>query len=127
MPTDLETLHLLDPPSFQALDWFIGTCLYDGGIWDSPRTSDGIQSIGRVLERGPDRLRVGGRIYEIDQTLHTFRLELSRAAADDRVTWSLDFDVTDDSACRATLLGEAVIEDGALAIVPGTTRVIARD
>jgi hypothetical protein len=127
-----------------ALDWFIGSCLCDGCVWDSPRTSDGISGIERVLERGPDTLRVSGRIWEIDQTLHEFWVELQPDGESDRFAWFLFFDVAEDSARRArtalsshdraediswsaTLAGEATVQDGALTIVPGSTRVLLRD
>ena len=144
VPIDLAELLSLEPGRTDALDWFVGSCLCDGGLWNSPRTSDGIQGIERVFERAPDGLRVCGRIYEIAQTLHTFWLELKRDASGDRVAWLLYFDVAETSArrarnaledhdrpedieWRAKLAGEATVQDGVLTIVPGSTRVLVRD
>jgi hypothetical protein len=59
----LLALISVEPGFTDALDWFIGSCLCEGGIWDDPRASDGV-AIERVLERGPDTLRVAGGIWE---------------------------------------------------------------
>ena len=144
MTADLIALLPLEPGRTDALDWFIGSCLYAGCVWDSLRTSDGIQRIERVLERSQDKLRVSGRIYEIDQTLHPFWLELKRDGEADGFVWCLYFDIAEASArrvesaltiheggedmdWRAKLFGEATVEDGALTIVSGSTRVLVRD
>ena len=144
MTADLATLLALEPGRSDALDWFVGNCLSDAGIWDSPRTSDGIQAIERVLERGPNVLRVCGRIWDIDQTLHTFWLEIARDDEGERFGWFLYFDVAESSARRARnaldnysraddiawhakLTGEATIQGDTLVIVPGSTRVLVRD
>jgi hypothetical protein len=82
---DLLALFSVEPAHTQALDWFIGSCLCEAEIWASPRTSDGINGIERVLERGPDALRVTGRIWEINQGLHEFWLELQRDGAENRL------------------------------------------
>lgn len=143
MTVDLQSALSFEPGRTGALDWFIGSCLYDGGIWDSPRTSDGIHSI-RVLEHASDELRVCGRIWEIDQSLHTFWLELRRDGAGDRFALFLYFDVIETSArraqnaldshdnpedvqWRAKLAGEATVQDDKLTIGPGSTRVLVRD
>jgi hypothetical protein len=137
---DLETLLPLEP--VDALDWFVGSCLADGGLWESPRTSDGISNIDRVIERTPDALRVCGRIWNIAQTVHTFWLEIARDH--DRFCWFLYFDIAESSSRRgrnaidnhavpddiewvAQIAGEAIVESDALAIVPGSTRVLVRD
>lgn len=142
MTVDLPALLSLEPGSMDALDFFIGGCLYDGGIWQSPRTSDGIHSI-RVLEHASDKLRVCGRIWEIDQSLHTFWLELTRDGSGDRFAWSLYFDVIETSArraqnaheshdnpedieWRAKIIGGATVQGDKLTIVPGSTRVEVR-
>jgi hypothetical protein len=141
---DLETLLPLEPGRTDSLDWFIASCLTAGGLWDSPRTSDGIDNNDRVLERGPNVLRVYGRIWDIAQTLHTFWLETARDDERDRFGWFLYFDVAASSARRARnaldnysnpddidwharLAGEATVRGDALAIVPGATRVLVRE
>jgi hypothetical protein len=138
---DLTAMFPPEPGRSDALGWFIGSCLCAGGVWESPRTSDGIQGIDRVFERAPDVLRVRGRIFEIDQALHAFWLELARHASGDRVAWSLYFDVAeasprrarnaldrsdrpDDIEWRAKVTGEATVEGGVLTIVTGSTRVL---
>jgi len=137
-------LLLLAPGQTEALDRFVSTCLADAGLWESPRTSDGVQDIERVLERSPQRLRVCGRIWSIDQVLHTFWLELQQEAAHGQMTWFLYFDIATSSPRRArnavhdhdrpedidwfaTLAGEAAIRDGMLLPVPGSTRSVVRD
>ena len=141
---DLEALISLVPGQTDALDRFVSTCLADAGVWASPRTSDGVQNIDRVLDRSPERLQICGRIWSIDQVLHTFWLELQREAADGQMTWALYFDVAASSPRRArnavhdhdrpedihwvaTLAGEAAIRDGMLLPVPGSTRLVGRD
>ena len=141
---DLEALLSLAPGQTDALDTFVSCCLSDAGLWDSPRTSDGVPGIERFLERSPQRLRVCGRIWSIDQVLHTFWLELLREAVEGQLTWSLYFDVAESSPRRArsavqshdrpedihwvaTLAGEAAIRDGMLLPIPGSTRSIVRD
>lgn len=90
-----EALLALEPAGdlSDTLERFVARALFDGGVWSSPRTSDGVTSY-RVVERTPMRLRVCGRIWEIDQTLRSFWLDLARAhALPERVTWTLYFDV----------------------------------
>jgi hypothetical protein len=136
---DLQSLLPLEP--VDALDWFVGSCLADAGLWESPRTSDGISNIDRVIERTPDALRVCGRIWNIAQTIHTFWLEIARD--NDRFCWFLYFDIAESSRRArnavdnqavpdeiewvARIAGEATVEADALAIVPGSTRVLVRD
>ncbi len=144
MAVDLVALISVELGRTDALDWFIGSCLCEGGIWDNPRTSDGINAIERLLERGPDALRVAGRIWETDQSLHAFWLELKREDGSDRFGWVLYFDVIETSArrarnalsnhenaeaieWRAKLVGEATVADDKLTIVPGSTRVEVQD
>lgn len=145
VPFDLETLLPVDPAPPDALDLFVSTCLFEGGVWDDPRTSDGIPGIARVLEHAPDRLRLRAQIYEIDdQSLHWFWLELERDAPGYRVTWHLYFDVVassprkarnaidtyeraEDIEWRVRLAGEAEVRDGALTVVPGSARVVVPD
>jgi hypothetical protein len=126
----------LEPGSL-ALEWFIGTCLFEAGVWESPRTSDGIVAIERVGEQGPEALRARGQIWEIDQSLHAFWLEIERAG--DRFAWRLYYDViasserrawdalssherAEDIEWRAAIAGEATIEGDALVFVPGSLR-----
>ena len=99
MAADVLALISVELGRTDALDWYIGSCLCEGGIWEHPRTSDGISAI-RVLERGPDTLRVAGHIGEINQSLHTFWLELKRNDVTDRFAWVLYFDVIETSARR---------------------------
>lgn len=144
MTAVLSALLPLEPNRTDALDWFIGSCLTDGGLWDSPRTSDGIRNVDRVLERSPDVLRVCGRIWDIAQTLHTFWLEIARGDERDQFEWFLYFDVAETSERRARnafdnhsladeiewhakLTGEAMLRGETLAIVTGSTRVLVRD
>jgi len=97
----LPQLFSRAPWRTDALDLFVGRCLTSGGIWSHPRTSDGIPSIERVFDRGPDALGVCARIYEIDdQSLHTFWLEIKPDPDNARFTWSLYFDVTSLRARR---------------------------
>jgi hypothetical protein len=142
-PIDLTSLLSLDS-DLEALDAFVSGCLCDGGIWTSPRNSDGIQGVERVLERAADCLRLCGRIYSIDQVLHPFWLELWRDAVEPSVTWMLCFDLaegagrraqnaftaserSEDIEWRVVLGGEAAIDNGALTLVAGATRTLARD
>jgi hypothetical protein len=75
------------------LESFIAARLHAAGVWSSPRLSDGIASV-RVIERGPDLLRVCGEIWEIDQTRHSFCLDVSRdRGTEDKATWMLFFDI----------------------------------
>jgi len=145
MAVDLATLLALEPGKTDALEWFVGSCLFEGGVWDSPRISDGIHSIDQVFERGADALRVRGRVWEIvDQTLHTFWLETKRDGTGDRFAWIVYFDVAETSArrvetvlnshhkaeeieWRATLAGEATVQDSKLVIIPDSTRALIRD
>src|SRR6185369_2277696 len=51
-----------------GLDWFVSWCLFEGDVWESPRTSDGVPSF--EVERETDAWRVRGRIWAIEQTVH---------------------------------------------------------
>jgi hypothetical protein len=140
---DLDALSSLIAEPSDTLDGFVSACLADAGVWKSPRTSDGVQGIERVLEHSPERLRICGRIWSIDQELHTFWLELQRRA-DSEITWRLCFDVVGSSPRRARnavhdhdrpdeiewstmLAGTATTQDGTLRPVAGSTQSIARD
>jgi hypothetical protein len=144
-PTRLPELFSREPWRTDALDLFVGRCLTSAGIWEHPRTSDGITSIERVFERGCGGIGICARIWEIDdQSLHQFWLEIRREADSDHIAWSLYFDVIEssrrraldavhnhDSAdsieWRAKLAGRATVVDGVLTIVPGSTHVTMQD
>jgi hypothetical protein len=102
--SSLEAMLSLDTAADprDAIELFIARALFDAGIWSSPRTSDGIPSY-RVLEQGLTRVRVCGQIWQIDQTVHLFWLDIERRAAPESSTWTLHFDIdaTSMSARRA--------------------------
>lgn len=128
---DLRTLFELEPHAgAYALEIFISDRLYEAGIWGQYQSSDGIVHI-RVLEAEFDRLRICGRIYEIDSTLHPFWLELERPPSGTTISWmlyldvvaqtlrhSLDaillFDRASDLTWRVSLAGTAEVRDGTL-------------
>ena len=83
-----------------GLDWFVSWCLFEGDVWESPRTSDGVPSF--EVERETDAWRVRGRIWAIEQTVHAFELELRPDA-----TWTLRFEGVE-------LRGSATVRDGRL-------------
>ena len=89
MITLADLLVALESDPRDALESFVAGALHDGGVWPSPRTSDGVASY-RVIERTPVRARVCGQIWSIEQTLHPFWLDLE---CGDVVTWTLYFDV----------------------------------
>ena len=91
MLPDLTALIPADGGRSDALEAFVSGCLVDGGVWEAPRESDGIVQ-NRILERTPDRLRLCGRIYSIDQALHTYWLDVTRDAAGPGAVWILYFD-----------------------------------
>jgi hypothetical protein len=75
-----------------ALDAFVSLRLFEGGAWSSPRVSDGIDSF-RVVRESPTHLEVAGRIWDIDQVLHSFWLVVQRAEAEAlTVAWTLYFE-----------------------------------
>jgi hypothetical protein len=91
----LATLIAFDPDGDlrDSLESFVARALFDAGVWPSTRTSDGVASC-RVIERTPVRLRVCGRVWAIDQTLHSFWLDVVRAhSAPGALAWTLYFDV----------------------------------
>lgn len=141
---DLAASFPVEGGRTDALDAFVSACLCDAGVWATPRESDGIPTVDRVLERGPARLRVCARIYTIDQTLHPFWLEVERDPSGERATWILYLDVVErserqaqralatcdrpeDLAWRVILAGEAAPLGGSLRPVPGSTRALVRD
>jgi hypothetical protein len=93
--TLLGTLHAVEGERglSGALESFIADRLCEAGVWSSPRVSDGIASL-RVVERGPDLLRVCGEVWQIDQTRHSFWLTVTwDHEAQHRAVWALFFDV----------------------------------
>src|SRR5678815_2282211 len=82
VPADLRTLFELEPsPDAYKLETFISDRLFEAGVWGANNCPDGIVHI-RVLEAEPDRLRLCGRLFEINQELHPFWLELERLSPD---------------------------------------------
>ena len=96
MELDLRTAFSLQPGQTDALDSFIGHRLFEAGVWESPRTSDGIPHL-RIVERAPRSVRACGQVYEIDQSLRSFWLDLRRETTENDVAWSLHFDVVGSS------------------------------
>lgn len=133
MLLDLRHILSLEPPDTWEVERFIGERLFDAGVWEDPGVSDGISYV-RVVEHEPERVRLGGLIWEItDQTVHPFWLDLERS--DDRVAWALHYDIVASSPRRArdaihvidragetewrvTLAGSAAVRDGALVADP---------
>lgn len=75
-----------------ALDAFVSLRLFEGGSWSSPRVSDGIDSF-RIVRESPTHLEVAGRIWDINQVLHSFWLVVQRdEAASLDVAWTLYFE-----------------------------------
>lgn len=78
-----------------AVDDFVSRRLEGAGIWEG-RASDGVD-VCRVVEHGPARVQVCGRIYHIDQTLFGFWLVVDHLAAiPDGFSWGLSFDAETD-------------------------------
>jgi len=129
---DLRTVFELEVrPDAYKLETFISDRLFEAGAWGADNCPDGIVHI-RVLETEPDRLRLCGRLVEINGKLHPFWLELESGIA---VTWSLYFDVVATTPRRArdaidvfdrasdiewqvSLSGKAELRDGALVPLP---------
>ena len=83
------------------LEAFVAFTLFDAGIWPTPRTSDGLQST-RVVEWGPKRVRVCGKIWSIDQTLHVFWFDADDRTVPTSTAWALYLDV-DKTSMNARL------------------------
>jgi hypothetical protein len=81
----------------RTLDLFVEDALREAGIWDG-RSSDGLQR-HRVVETGPDRVRLIARMWEVTtQEVMTFWLDLAKdpAKAVERhagYVWTLHFDI----------------------------------
>ncbi|HYO72079.1 MAG TPA: hypothetical protein VEU33_38995 [Archangium sp.] len=119
--------------SAEALERFIADVLHQAGEWDTPRTSDGI-SAWRVVERGPARVRLAGRIHEISQAVSSFWLDIERDGEQpEQVHWTLYFDVVpgprsprrvdvaadlidapEQAEWRVTLMSTATVQDAVL-------------
>lgn len=87
-----------------ALESFLGARLFETGIWESPRACDGIEHL-RVVRNDPRFVSLSGRIFTIDQILHSFWLDLE--ARDACVAWSLHLDVVASSSRRARHAADA--------------------
>lgn len=83
-----DLLTALEGDPRDALESFLARALHDGGVWPSPRMSDGVASY-RVVNRTRVRASVCGKIWSVDQTLHAFWLDVE---CGDAVTWVLYFD-----------------------------------
>jgi hypothetical protein len=110
--TMLQTLRALEGASDlrETLASFISHRLHEAGVWSSPRVSDGVSSY-RVVERGRDGMRLSGRIWEIDQTEHSFCVDVEwRDGTRPEAIWRLFFDVDETamSPRRARLAIEAI-------------------
>jgi hypothetical protein len=100
MTLETDPLFILipqeDSPALE-LEGFIADVLYRAGVWNSPRVSDGI-SLLRVVERSSMLARIGGKIHEISQEVHSFWLELKRDEnRPEQFNWMLYFDIVLDS------------------------------
>jgi hypothetical protein len=113
--SSLEALLSLDTGADprDAIELFVARALFGAGLWSSPRRSDGIASY-RIVEQEPTRIRVCGKIWEIDQTLHPFWLDVEHHAAPAFSTWTLYFDIdaTLASTRRARLALDTILDPG---------------
>ncbi len=103
MDADLGVVFSLEQGATDALELFVAQRLFEGGIWESSRTSDGISYL-RVVTNDPMFLRVCGQIFAISQTANAFWLDLKREPGGTAVAWVLNFDPvasTRDRAMRA--------------------------
>jgi hypothetical protein len=103
MTIETDPLSILipqeDSPAHE-LESFIADVLYRSGVWNCPRTSDGV-TFWRVVERSPILVRIGGRIYEISQEVYSFWLDLERdQELPEQVNWTLYFDIVPGSRSR---------------------------
>jgi hypothetical protein len=89
----------------EELDAFIGERLADAGVWRPARVSDGISAL-RTVEQSQSRARFCGQIRDIDETLHTFWLDIE--SSNDDTNWTLYFDPIEDSPRRARNLVNAL-------------------
>lgn len=107
----LQALRALDREGDlrEALESFISDRLHEAGVWSSPRVSDGVSSY-RVVERGPGRIRLCGRIWEIGQTQRSFCVDVEWHDDPPGAIWKLFFDIDDVamSPRRARLAIDAI-------------------
>jgi hypothetical protein len=113
MTIETDPLSILipqeDSPAHE-LEGFIADVLYRAGVWNCPRTSDGV-TFWRVVERSPILVRIGGRIYEISQEVYSFWLDLERdQELPEQVNWTLYFDILPGSRSgrRAAMMIEVI-------------------
>ncbi|HKQ73725.1 MAG TPA: hypothetical protein VJ810_08375 [Blastocatellia bacterium] len=132
MALETDSMLILIPQEDAPTDKlrsFIEDVLYQAGVWESPRMSDGISS-WRLVESDPSRVRLCGRIYEISQEVYPFWLDLARdKERHEQVNWTLYFDfafaplnprrsamvtevidVPEQAEWRVALMGAAVIQ-----------------
>ena len=100
----------------QPVEAFVADALADAGVWSSRRASDGIQTL-RVVEWGPKRVRVCGKSWNVDQTLHVFWLDADDRATPTSTAWTLYFDVDETSitARRARHVLDLIQDPGEVA------------
>ncbi len=97
--SDLEALFTDDGDDSSlrsALERFVARALFQGRVWDSTRTSDGVSAY-RVVERTATRLRICGEIWEINQSRRLFWLEVERSRPGSGFAWSVRFDARFES------------------------------
>lgn len=76
-----------------ALEDFVAHRLAESGVWSSPRRADGVASY-RLVDRGPERICVCGRIREIDRSEHPFWIDVVWDGGERRgAVWRLFFDM----------------------------------
>jgi hypothetical protein len=92
--SELATLLSLDAGANEreVVERCVARLLYEGAVWPSARTSDGVSSY-RFVAREPQRARICGWIWSIDQSCAAFWLDIERDRATERVAWNLYFDV----------------------------------
>ena len=88
MPIDLAQ-RFASQEDMSALEDFVAARLAAGGVWESPRVSDGMVYL-RVIHAAPSSVLVCGRIYEIDQSLRAFIFEAKLEGA--HVRWRIGYD-----------------------------------
>jgi hypothetical protein len=100
------------------VEQFVASRLAEGDVWDSPRVSDGV-SLCRLIERAPERVRICGKIWEIDpQIERSFWLDVEWHHGSQReANWTLyfDIDVALLSARRARHAAVVIAEPGEVA------------
>ncbi len=100
MDQDLTSLFLDDRAGRDALEAFIGRTLASQQVSEKLGTFDGIGRI-RLLERGPEALRLAGWIETLDQGHYAFWVEIEREGQEDLFNWKLYLGSTETSPRRA--------------------------